>query len=200
MSYTRLSLEERHTIHILLREQYSIRGIARYLHRSPSTISREVKRGTIKQLHDTTFVYEYDYSFAEKMARFYDEARGRKLKIGHDHKSANLLTKLVKQGYSPYAALQIANQQQRLSTRISLTTFYRYVKKGVLNIDEADLPYGFYKTREKQDEFSERRDVHRTSLKHISIGKRPKSVLSRVEFGHWKEIPLLAQKALKRYL
>ena len=43
--YVQLNYEERVTIKIMLQQCYSKREIAKYLGRSPSTISREIKRG-----------------------------------------------------------------------------------------------------------------------------------------------------------
>src|SRR5690606_25175730 len=44
MNYTHLTQEERYQIYTLLREGFSKRHIAWRLNRSPSTISREIKR------------------------------------------------------------------------------------------------------------------------------------------------------------
>ncbi|EPV3036360.1 transposase, partial [Pseudomonas aeruginosa] len=44
MSYSELSVEERATIQIGHAQGFSLRRIARLIHRSPSTISREVRR------------------------------------------------------------------------------------------------------------------------------------------------------------
>ena len=44
MNYTHLTQDERYQIFALLREDFSIRHIAWRLNRSPSTISREIKR------------------------------------------------------------------------------------------------------------------------------------------------------------
>ncbi len=44
MSYTHINIEERACIKKMKSERSSIRAIARYLGRSPSTISREINR------------------------------------------------------------------------------------------------------------------------------------------------------------
>ncbi|MFV0455565.1 MAG: helix-turn-helix domain-containing protein, partial [Pseudomonas sp.] len=44
MSYVELSVEERATIQIGYAQGFSLRRIARLINRSPSTISREVRR------------------------------------------------------------------------------------------------------------------------------------------------------------
>ena len=46
-----LSFEERVIIQTRLKDGYSLRAIARELHRSPSTISYEVKRGSVGLYH-----------------------------------------------------------------------------------------------------------------------------------------------------
>ena len=51
MSSPHLSLEERLCIVKMLYEKQSIRAIARFLSRSPSSISREIKRNTINQTY-----------------------------------------------------------------------------------------------------------------------------------------------------
>ena len=51
MSHTHLSVEERLCIVKMLYEKKSIRTIAKFLSRSPSTISREIKRNTINQVY-----------------------------------------------------------------------------------------------------------------------------------------------------
>lgn len=49
MAYTELSIEERSTIQVSLRQEMSFRQIATMLQRSPSTISREVRRNQTQQ-------------------------------------------------------------------------------------------------------------------------------------------------------
>ena len=48
MSYTHLTREERFCLEVLLNKGLSIRAIARILRRSPSTISRELRRNRNK--------------------------------------------------------------------------------------------------------------------------------------------------------
>lgn len=49
-NYQQLSEAERGAIQAFHEDHDSIRAIAERLHRSPSTISRELKRGTVRQL------------------------------------------------------------------------------------------------------------------------------------------------------
>jgi len=49
--YQQLSAEERGQIQVLHEDKYSMHVIAARLHRSPSTINRKLKRGTVRQLN-----------------------------------------------------------------------------------------------------------------------------------------------------
>ncbi len=53
-----LSFEERVIIQLRLKDGYSLRAIARELNCSPSTISYEVKRGTVKLYHGKVKKYK----------------------------------------------------------------------------------------------------------------------------------------------
>lgn len=58
--YQQLTPEERGEIEAYLNNGMSKADISRRLHRSRSTISREIKRGTVQQRnHDYLFVYHY---------------------------------------------------------------------------------------------------------------------------------------------
>ncbi|WP_459756566.1 helix-turn-helix domain-containing protein, partial [Pediococcus ethanolidurans] len=58
--YQQLQPEERGMIQTLSRQNVTVREIARELHRSPSTISRELHRGTVKQ-RDTNYLFFTNY-------------------------------------------------------------------------------------------------------------------------------------------
>ncbi|SDF46693.1 helix-turn-helix domain-containing protein, partial [Sporolituus thermophilus] len=60
-SFEHLNAYERGIIKALLGEKRSIRYIARQLGRHPSTISREIKRGTVKQRRSDLTEYEAYY-------------------------------------------------------------------------------------------------------------------------------------------
>ena len=69
-------------------------------------------------------------------------------------------------------------------THVCVNTIYNYIKAGLTRITENHLPYGFSR-KNATLAFSERKDtVLRQGGK--SIEKRPLSILSREEFGHWE--------------
>lgn len=197
--YKILSLSERHTIWVLRNSKYGIREIARMINRNPSTISREIKRGTIKQWINHDYGYRYDYEYANKDARFKLSGRGRYTKLNKDHRTAEVLTKLIKGGYSPYAAIEIAKQNSLLRTKITSRTVYNYIHSGVLDIPESCLVIGFKKIK-KKEKFEKRANLHTLKAEHVSIEKRPISVLSRLEFGHWEGDTVVGPKNSKRVL
>lgn len=59
--YHQLNLAERGRIEFLRDLDWSIRRIAQALHRNPSTISRELKRGTTTQINASTHIFEQSY-------------------------------------------------------------------------------------------------------------------------------------------
>ncbi|KRN77660.1 integrase catalytic subunit [Lentilactobacillus parabuchneri] len=59
--YHQLNLAERGRIESLRDLDWSIRRIAQALHRNPSTISRELKRGTTTQINASTHIFEQSY-------------------------------------------------------------------------------------------------------------------------------------------
>ena len=59
--YHQLSLAERGRIEALRDLDWSIRRIAKVLHRDPSTISRELRRGTTTQINANTRIFEQSY-------------------------------------------------------------------------------------------------------------------------------------------
>jgi len=81
-SFKHLSVYERGKIAALYKEGKSIRYIAKQLGRAPSTISREIKRGTVTQLKSDLSTYEA--YFPEAGQAIYEKRRkncGAKLKL-----------------------------------------------------------------------------------------------------------------------
>ena len=114
------------------------------------------------------------------------EKRGCPLKIGKDHQSARKIEKLLLSGYSPYAAHVLLKDDPKCMS-ISVSTLYNYLHEGVLGVGEDCMVHGFWKQKkdEEKPEFDNRRNM-KSNIEHISIEERPKSVLSRNEFGHWE--------------
>lgn len=74
MNYKHININERSCIYQFLTLGMSIRGIAKALHRSPSTISREIKRNSN---HTWSNFKEHDRYFPVKAQEKYEERRTR---------------------------------------------------------------------------------------------------------------------------
>lgn len=74
--YQQLQSFERSQIECLTRLGFGVRQIASRLHRSPSTISRELKRGLTTQI-DSQKHRSYQGYFAERGAAYYREQRAK---------------------------------------------------------------------------------------------------------------------------
>ena len=176
-----LSLSEREEISRGLASQHSIRAIALQLERSPSTISREIKRNG-----------GYDgYRAAPADQAAWERAhRPKRCKLARHRSLANVVAARLKQQWSPQ---QIAGWLKRTypskeQERVSHETIYRslYIQtRGVLK-------------KELQQCLRTKRAIRRSghaSLKQqglgkitnaVSISKRPAAVEDRAVPGHWE--------------
>lgn len=200
--YSHLSWRERLKIEIRLKDGWSPQKIADEIGRHVSTIYREIKRGWGEQR--TTELVDYECYLADLgQIRYEDKfsAKGPALKIGKDHKLANYLGKVLKNGYrSPEAALgEIAVKGLEFDTRISPRTLYRYIDSGFIpGVSNKDLPLKAHKRDEKKKE--PRRAARLAKGK--SIEERPREVNEREEIGHWEMDTVLSAKegSLERVL
>lgn len=185
--YKRIQFHERHTIMVLYRSGVSIYSIAKQLHRSYSSVHEEVKKGMCKQ-RDELYRYKevYDASYAQLVTDQRKILRGPDVKIGSDHKTADALTRLIKMGYSPYAAIERLRSSNELKTSLCPRTVYNYIYQGILDLTTDDLIYKRRKKRKKKTEFKDRKDRIARDPNFVSISKRPIDILNRVEFGHWE--------------
>lgn len=173
MNYNHFNMNERIVIAQLKHSGCSIREISRILNRSPSSISRELKRNSFK----TGIQYKallYNPVTAQKK---YDKRKkncGRK-QINNPE-VINYINEKIQQHWSPE---QIANYKSEINMP-STTTIYRIIHankiKGISmnNLRRKGL---FKRPSETRGKFN---DGGRT------IKKRPKFVYKRQEIGHWE--------------
>ncbi len=173
------------------------RDIADMLHVHVSTIYREVKRGRYMHMNsDLTTDDRYSPDIAQ---RKYDEhlaAKGAPLKIGNDYALAAFIEdKIVNELYSPAAALgEITAQGLSFSVTICPSTLYSYIDKGIfLRLSNKDLPV---KGNRKRKYNHVRRAAR--APKGESIERRPESINTRSEFGHWEMDCVEGKKGTKR--
>jgi len=172
MKYRQITTDERYTISELKKQGFSISDIARHLNRSPSTISRELKRN----LHDGT----YRPFYASQQAR--QRRRSSRRKWHYSDKEWQMVIALIRLDWSPEQVSGWLKKYHILS--ISHETIYRYVWY--------DKFYGGQlfkhlrqagKVRRKRYGAYDSRGIL-TRKRHIS--ERPKGAENMSRTGHWE--------------
>ncbi len=183
-NFKHLSPYERGNIKALLNEGKSINYIAKQLNRSPSTISREIKRGTTKQLKSSLEVYE-DY-FPETGQAVYEKNRlncGRKCKLLQSESFIEFAEeKILNEKWSPDAIVGACKNDPKWEDKsmVCTKTLYNYIDRGLLKVKNIDL---LLKTRLKTRRIRGRKNKR---ILGESIEQRPEEVQDREVFGHWE--------------
>lgn len=178
-----MTYPERVRLETLLKEKRSVAYIAGQLGFSRQTIYNEIKRGLYR--HDCGWYDEQRYSAdrAQQLTSYRQAAKGRPLKIGHDHRYAEFLEHTIAdRGFSPAAALAEARAQGCYKTSICTSTLYSYIEKRVFRrLTEQQL---WVKRRQKKKE--QRPENRIAHPKLPSIEQRPAEISLRQEYGHWE--------------
>lgn len=186
--FKHLTLTDRIRIEKWKKEGMRTREIAEKLRVDPSTVYRELKRGSYDRLNGTTWelIPTYSPDIAEQKYQAPLREKGPNLKIGKDHELAAYIERtIIDKDCSPAAVYGYAQEEGKtFKTHISVPTIYSYIKKGIfLNVTQQTLP---------------RRGVHKNDYKKVktkaparapageSIENRPEEVKNREEFGHWE--------------
>lgn len=192
-SFKHLKLYERGEIFALLKEGKSIRYIAKKLGRSPSTISREIKRGTVSQLKSDLSCYS-SY-FPEAGQAVYENHRsncGAKIKLAKAETFIKFAEKqILENKWSVDAVVGHFKNDPNYNEQfmVSTKTLYNYIDKGFLSIRNIDLPL---KLRLKP---KHKRIKHNKRILGKSIDSRPEIINSREEFGHWEIDTVIGKKS-----
>ncbi len=172
--YRQFSIEERCELARLQAEGRSLRQIASALDRSPSSVSRELRRNGGK---------DYRPVYAE------EQARARRWKGGKLDRDANLREEVLaclSTGFSPEQSCAFLERRHG-RRRIGPETIYRFVSAQIAR--HKDYSWRHFLPRGKS------RRGHRgkkggSSVFHIegrvSIAKRPAAVADRSQPGHWE--------------
>lgn len=129
MSYTHFTLEERKYLEELLSEGMSMRKIAGILERSPSTISREIKRNRAKY-KPRCIVNQYWYNHWRAHNLYIRRRRADKLRaIQRDSKAWNFIVDGLNHFWSPEAICgrwKLLHPDQK---PLHFSTIYRYINR-----------------------------------------------------------------------
>lgn len=192
--YDHLSVEERALIQAKLECRCSVRAIARTLHRSPSTISRELKRcgwqghGTSPPRLRTRGIDGYWCQTAHRRAtRLATKPRTQpKLVVGT---TGNALWQLVRTGLaSGLSPQQVSGTLARMqpAQRISHETIYTAIyamPKGELRAEVIALLRKHHKGRRPRTAGKDRRQL---IVGMTGIEERDSAVEDRLVPGHWE--------------
>lgn len=183
MRYRHLRYADRVSMETLLNRGCSKADVARYLHVSRATVTREYKKGLYVHTNsDLTEDIRYSADLAQQNTDYAQTSKGRPLKIGNDIKFAEYVEdKIVNDGYSPAAALAMA-ALDNMKTHISVNTLYRYIDKGLfLKLTNKKLPVKGLRKKHKN-----KVRVQKRMSAGESIEYRSNEVNDRNTFGHWE--------------
>lgn len=162
MSYKHLTINERNYIESSLNYKISIKKIAENLNYHQSTIYREIKR--LPRVYNAYRAY--------LQARRKSKLVRRKIKI-----TPEVLAFIIngtRKKWSPEQIIGSYSLQYNKPFPISVSTIYRYFKRGLFQLDQALLRHkGKYRKRYPHE--------NKREIKRISTISRNKA-----EFGHWE--------------
>lgn len=184
MSYTHLSITEREQLQKLLWEKKSIRYIAHVLDRSPSSISRELRRNFPKERK------VYTPRLAQARATEKTQSRGRKDKLKTKEIREYVITHLKKRWSPEQIALRIKID---LNKTISHEAIYQYIYSQIQRNGFGDIQPGtqdlriYLRRRRKRRQAKGARRYQRVLVPQgTSIDDRPLIVERRVRIGDWE--------------
>ncbi|EYE87135.1 integrase [Fervidicella metallireducens AeB] len=191
--FKHLKSYERGEIFALLKEGKSIRYIAKKLGRSPSTISREIKRGTVSQLKSDLSCYSsYFHETGQAVYENHRSNCGAKIKLAKAETFIKFAEeKIRKNNWSVDTVVGYCKTDPSWKDEfiVSTKTLYNYIDRGFLSIRNIDLPL---KTRLKP---KRKRIRENKRLLGKSIDLRPEQINSRQEFGHWEIDTVIGKKS-----
>ena len=172
--YIHFSIEEREKSMIMIAKGFSLRAIARELKRSPSTISRELKRNSNKN-------GTYSPSAAEKRYHKRRKNCGRESILLTDSPLKDFVVSTLKQCWSPD---EISERIKRFNVPFSISyiTIYRAIAKGILP-KQFRLFLRFKRVKNRKRKKDDKRGKIQDK---ISISERPIEAENRLELGHWE--------------
>lgn len=169
MNYNHLTIEERTCIYQLRLSGVSIRQIAKAINRSPSTVSRELKRNYCGTK------YKYLPHIAQN--KYVDRRQNSHRSIELTDELKEYIEECLNKQWSPE---QIANRKTDLNLKIpSHSTIYRWIHRKYLI--EGDM-----KKLRRKGKFKRPAETRGRFNIGKTIKKRPKEVYKRNTFGHWE--------------
>ena len=190
--FSHLTLDKRGQIKALREEGRTMQYIADAIGVHKSTVSRELKRGSVTQRK--TDLSEHEVYFPDVGQRIYDTNRSH---CGATYKFVSIQPFLAfatacieDRHWSPDVAVGVAKKNGWFDKAIICTrTLYRYIDMGLLSVRNIDLPL-----QVKRSTKTKRNRQNRKVLGK-SIEERPSTVDDRTEFGHWEIDTVVGKRA-----
>ena len=174
--YDQVTLEERCTIARLRQAGQSIRQIATALDRSPSSISRELKRNHARQLG-----YQPAYAQQQAAARRWKGSR-----LQRNAKLRDLVLGCLQRGWSPE---QVAGwlKRRKLPSTVSHETIYRFIYAQIRRTNHGAWRHYLPRAKYRRGWRAKPGGSPASFIKgRVSIALRPDAVQRRRTFGHWE--------------
>jgi transposase, IS30 family len=184
MNYKHLSIEEREKIQELLWRKKSVRYIAKELNRSPSSVSREIKKNYPEERK------VYTPRLANERALYKRTQRGREERLKNDVVRGYVVSHL-KLGYSPE---QIAGtiKEEKIGS-ISHEAIYQYIYHqihrdgyGHVKPHKEDLRLCLRRKKKRRTHQGLRKTTKLQRISGKSIDIRPHIVATRKRLGDWE--------------
>lgn len=188
MRYTQINKHERNEISVLLKKGYSFRDIGFALGRNPSSISREIKKNSIKGRYDPlkanhkTYVRKRDAKFQWK-------------KIRKQPFLEDFICAMIKDDWTPEEIAGRLKAENNNQTVVSFKTVYNYLNSPFGHSFKKYLPR--YRKRKKS---GHKKIIAKRLKNRIFIDKRPKSINDRKSLGHFEADTMGKPKTGKQVL
>lgn len=195
-SFTHLDFKERQLIERWLIEGVKKIEIAKRLGRNPSTIHREIKRGSVEQIKQINGYYKkVTVYYSDSGQLTYEKRRensGLKKFVSFSSTFFSALEDAFIKGwfkgkqriYNIKTFIAIYARNHPIENVPTFKTIYSYIRQGLLSIKPHDLPV-MYRLKPRKNKQSRPKGRNKRVL-GTSITDRPEDVLSRKTFGHWE--------------
>ena len=180
--YTHFTTEEREKSRVMLEQGFSVRAIARTLKRSPSSVSRELRRNSNKD-------GSYSAHAADKRYKQRRKSCGKKPKLDCDSPLKDYILNCLELQWSPDEICGRAELEQ-LGYSISYNTIYRAIDLGYIPKSyRKHLRLKKIKNRKRKSN-----DKRGNIADRVMICDRPEYINNRSEFGHWEADTVLGKR------
>lgn len=192
-TFKHLSDTERGEIAAYFNLGLSLREIGRKMGRCASTISRELKRGSVQQID--TLRKPFTKYFPDAGARVYKENRKNCGAHSTVMKAWGFIVyaeeKILQDKWSPDAVVGYAKRLPQFNDSYipSTKSLYNWIDEGKLSVINLDLAMKMRRSTKKSKPRKHKRVLGK------SIAERPESIDTREEFGHWEIDTVLGKKS-----